>query len=108
LSDKRAAWVTLKSGLKVLRLWESVGPKKPEIALLQLSPSQYKEFAGDPKAFLNAHHIFPNDVNKIVAQSALSLDKGYDDLVTDDVLMVLEHDPTESYVEMVSMPMFKS
>lgn len=103
MSEKKAAWVTLKPGLKVFRLWESIGPKQPEIAILWLSGAQYKEFAGDQKQFLNENHIFPKAVNKIVAKSELGPDKEHED---SDWLAVIEHDPAVSDVEIASMPMF--
>jgi len=51
-------WKTLQPGLQVLRLGESIGPEKPQIAILQLTSEKYKELQGDPKAFVDGHNIF--------------------------------------------------
>ena len=88
-----AAWVTLKPGLKVLRLWESVGPEWPQVAVLRLSDAQYKEFAKDRTKFINANHIFPKDVNKVIAHSELPLPDLKDcEPVEDEWLVPIEHD----------------
>jgi hypothetical protein len=51
-------WKTLEPGLQVLRLWESIGPKQPQIAILQLTSEKYKELKQDPKTFVDGHNIF--------------------------------------------------
>ena len=52
-------WKTL-GNFKVLRLWEepNLGPKEPQIALLQLSYDSQKELQCDPLAFYKKYDIF--------------------------------------------------
>jgi hypothetical protein len=53
-------WQTVED-FKVLKLWEhsSLGPKEPEIAILQLSEDREKELEHDALGFLRKHKIFP-------------------------------------------------
>ena len=57
-----AQWVTLPDGTKVLRVWENLGPDWPQIAVLQLTNDVHKKFQQDPSSYVNAHKIFPKDV----------------------------------------------
>jgi hypothetical protein len=52
-------WRTV-SDFKVLRLWEepSLGPKEPQIAIMQLSAERQKELQCDPLAFYKKYDIF--------------------------------------------------
>jgi hypothetical protein len=54
-----AAWRTV-GDFKVLKLWEvrELGPRWPEIAILQLSNERRKELEGDSLAFLRKYQIF--------------------------------------------------
>ena len=56
----RAAWRSVDEGFKVLRLWEvrGIGPRWPEIAVLQLSDSWEKRLEADPLGFLQKYAIF--------------------------------------------------
>jgi len=51
-------WKTIEPGVRVLRLWESVGPDQPQVAVLQLSSEKYKELRKNVKAFLDSRNIF--------------------------------------------------
>jgi hypothetical protein len=51
-------WKTLKSGVQVLKLWETTGPKQPQIAIFQLTSEAYKDLHRDPKAFVDGYMIF--------------------------------------------------
>jgi len=53
------AWQTV-ADFKVLKLWEdpSLGPKEPQIALMQLSLDRQKELQSDPLAFYKKYEIF--------------------------------------------------
>ena len=56
----QAGWMTLKSGGRVLRLFETkAGPRMPEIAILQLPQRSYEEFEKDPTTFVKDNNIFP-------------------------------------------------
>ena len=67
------AWVDLKEGVVVLRLWETIGPEEYHVAILQLTDARYKEFTKDPKKFLIDHDIFYTDkLNGIIAQSTIT------------------------------------
>ena len=52
-------WKTV-ADFKVLRLWEepSLGPKEPQIAVMQLSADRQKELQTDPLAFYKKYEIF--------------------------------------------------
>ncbi|MGC1485538.1 MAG: hypothetical protein WA789_17220 [Candidatus Acidiferrum sp.] len=49
----------LKDGVQVLRLWESIGPKWPQIAILRLSVDEYGSFRKDPVGYLNDNQVYP-------------------------------------------------
>jgi hypothetical protein len=71
-------WKTLKPGVQVLRLWEKIGPKQPQIAIFQLSSEAYKDFQQDPKAFVDGYMIFGERVRPgATITELLSAPKGY-------------------------------
>jgi hypothetical protein len=53
-------WKTVKD-IKVLKLWEDpkLGPKEPQVALLQLSAEKQKELQCNPLEFYKKYEIFP-------------------------------------------------
>jgi hypothetical protein len=86
-------WQTVEAGFKVLKLWEqrSLGPKEPEIAILQLSEDKQKELEHDPLGFLRKYKVFPKvDVVRGHFTLRLPEDKapGKDPAIT-----VVVHDP---------------
>jgi hypothetical protein len=52
-------WRTV-ADFKVVKLWEepSLGPKEPQIAIMQLSAERQKELQRDPLAFYKKYEIF--------------------------------------------------
>src|SRR5215469_14258972 len=58
--DKNSTGWKAVADFKVLRLWEdaSLGPKEPQIAILQLSVERQKELQTDPLAFYRKYDIF--------------------------------------------------
>lgn len=52
-------WKTV-ADFKVVKLWEepSLGPKEPQIAIMQLSAERQKELQCDPLAFYKKYEIF--------------------------------------------------
>jgi hypothetical protein len=46
-------WKILREGVKVLKLWDTVGPKWPQVVLLQLSKEEYEKLLKDPKEYIN-------------------------------------------------------
>jgi len=52
-------WKTV-ADFKVVKLWEepSLGPKEPQIAIMQLSAERQKELQSDPLAFYKRYEIF--------------------------------------------------
>jgi hypothetical protein len=48
-----AQWETLSDGTKVLKIWDTIGPRWPEITLLNISNEAYKKFQQDPSKFVN-------------------------------------------------------
>jgi hypothetical protein len=89
---EKPAWVTLKPGLKVFRLWESIGPDWPQVAVLRLSGAEYKEFAKDPRQYINYNHIFTKDVNKVIGYSQLKEPLIECEPIGDEWLVGIEHD----------------
>jgi hypothetical protein len=57
-----AQWETLSDGTKVLKIWDTIGPDWPQVALFYLTNDLYKEMEKDPSTFLNTRKIFPKDV----------------------------------------------
>jgi hypothetical protein len=54
-----SAWKSVED-FKVLKLWEepNLGPKEPQVAILQLSAERQKELQCDPLAFYKKYKIF--------------------------------------------------
>jgi len=66
----------LPEDVHVQKVWETAkGPKEPEIAVLQFSGDEYKEFNRDQKQYLNDHCIFPVPVRRAVSTVDLSEDE---------------------------------
>lgn len=88
LAEEKAAqgWTTDKDGIKVLRLWQmpNLGPRWPEIALMQLTDRQQAELQENPLQFLRKHHIFDTDL--VIGQFSVRLmdprDKAKDATIT--------------------------
>lgn len=71
-------WKTLKPGIQVLKLWETIGPTQPQIALFQLSSEAYKDLQRDPKAFADGYNIFGERVRTGASLTELlSAQEGY-------------------------------
>ena len=106
-NGKEGTWASLKSGGKVLRLWQTEGGPSlsvAEIAILWLSDAQYKMFAKDQKAFLNSNGVFPAKVNKIIAESTVTPKSDYPG--ADNWMVMVEHDGSTSNCGVASMLMF--
>lgn len=54
------SWTKVGKGIEVLKLWETTGPKLPQIAVLLLSKEEYQTFLKNPKDYLNDFKIFGN------------------------------------------------
>ena len=69
-------------------------PEQPEVAILRLSNAEYAEFVRDKKGFINKHHIFPKNVNRLCAESESRPDlEEYRDVSGNDAwLVMIEHD----------------
>jgi hypothetical protein len=81
------------SDFKVLRLWlePSLGPKEPQIALLQLSLDRQKELQCDPLAFYKKYDIFtPSRSDFSKGQFVLQL--GESKSASDPYVAVVVHD----------------
>jgi len=55
-------WEKVDEGTRVVRLWPTIVPHWPEIAVLQLSAEKYKSLKEKPSEFLNNSHIFSKEV----------------------------------------------
>jgi hypothetical protein len=77
-------WVKLAGEVQVLRLWDTTGPKWPQIALLRLPETEYGKFEETPTEYVNGLKIFPKDVNEVfighVPRYAKPKAKGADDM----------------------------
>src|SRR5277367_3004591 len=51
-------WDFLAKGIHVLKLWDTIGPLSPQIAVLRLSGTEYKKFLKDPTKYFNEHKVF--------------------------------------------------
>lgn len=67
-----AEYKTLGKGIKAVRLWESIGPKWPQIAILELSSTEYEKFLKSPKKFLNDLKIFGKKLTRKVFRCRLA------------------------------------
>ena len=83
-----ATWQALDKDSKVLKLWETeLGPKAPQIALLQLSEERQKELESDPLKFYDKYNLFKpqrsdHDVGHAVFRLTEYKAKGKDPLIT--------------------------
>jgi hypothetical protein len=86
------AWQTVED-FKVLKLWEhsSLGPKEPEIAILQLSEDREKELEHDALGFLRKYKIFPK-VDVVRGHFVLRLPESKAE-GKDPSIIVVVHDP---------------
>jgi hypothetical protein len=48
-----AKWKPFGKGVKVLSLWDTIGPAWPQIVLLQLSKEEYQKFLKHPPDYVN-------------------------------------------------------
>jgi hypothetical protein len=95
LAEERGltGWKTVKD-FKVLKLWEepSLGPKSPEIAIMQLSAERQKELQSDPLAFYGKYEIFkPSRSDFSKGQFVIQLNE-YKSASNDDYFAVAMHD----------------
>jgi hypothetical protein len=66
------SWTKVGKGIEVLKLWETTGPKLPQIAVLLLSKEEYKKFLKNPKNYLNGFKIFGETPTKKVSRCHLA------------------------------------
>jgi len=93
-------WKKLGEGVQVLRLWESVGPKWPQIALLRLSVEEYKDFLDHPVDYLNDHKVYPSEypARKFVGCQLAPIPKKDPAKQNAECLLMLRHDITSTSV----------
>jgi hypothetical protein len=84
------SWTTVGKGIEVLKLWESTGPKWPQIAVLLLSRDEYKAFLKNPKNYLNSFKIFGKTPTKKVSRCRLASVKPHNPPST--YAVIVEHD----------------
>ena len=68
----QAEYESLGKGIKALRLWESIGPQWPQIAILQLSSEEYKKLLKSPKNYINGLNIFGKTPTKKVRRCCVA------------------------------------
>lgn len=60
--EAQTGWVVITPGVKVMRMWTSSVKKWPQIAVLELSTTEYENFKKNASDFVNVKHVFPKDV----------------------------------------------
>jgi hypothetical protein len=60
--EAQTGWVVLTPGVKVMRMWTTSAKKWPQIAVLELSTTEYENFKKSPSDFVNTKHVFPKNV----------------------------------------------
>ena len=50
-------WIQLQQGIQVLKIWETVGPKWPQVVLFQLSQDEYKKFLQNSEDYVNGLNV---------------------------------------------------
>lgn len=86
-------WENIREGVQVLKLWESVGPRWPEIAILRLSKTEYATFFKNPVNFLNEGKVYPHEYPaKRVVRCRLVSPK----TAKSEYVVVLNHDPNST------------
>lgn len=83
-------WEKLREGVQVLKLWESVGPKWPEIAVLRLSKEEYAKFFKDPVDYLNDRKVYPPEYP---AKRVIRCRLVPPTTAKSEYVVVLDHDP---------------
>jgi len=86
-------WKTV-ADFKVLKLWEepSLGPKEPQIAIMQLSVERQKELQSDPLAFYKKYEIFKPSYSDL-SKGQFVIQLGESRSASDDpYLVVVVHD----------------
>jgi hypothetical protein len=63
--DKSAQYEPIAPGIQVIRLWTSVGPEWPQVAVIEVSSERHHEFHSDPVKAFNKYKIFPQAVRGI-------------------------------------------
>jgi hypothetical protein len=85
-----AKYKKLAKGIEVLKLWDSIGPKWPQIAVLQLSKDEYKKFLKDGKNYLNSLKVFGKTPTKEVSTCHLASVKSHNPPST--YVVIIKHD----------------
>ena len=90
----------LKDGVQVLRLWESIGPKWPQIAILRLSVDEYESFRKDPVDYLNDNKVYPSEfpAKKFDGCELAHVQKKELRKPGDECIVMLRHDITSTSV----------
>jgi hypothetical protein len=93
-------WMKLGEGVQVLRLWKSVGPKWPQIAILRLSVEEYKDFLEHPVDYLNVHKVYPPEylARKFVPCRLAQPPKEVLGKQSGECMVMLRHDITSTSV----------
>ncbi len=91
-------WKKLKEGVQVLKLWESVGPKWPQIAILRLSVEEYEDFLEHPVDYLNDHKVYPPEypARRFVRCHLAQLPKKVPGKQSGECMVTLLHDITST------------
>jgi hypothetical protein len=90
----------LPNGGQILRLWETIGPKWPEIAILRLPVTEYDSFRKDPVVYINKNQVYPPEypAKKFVGCKLAHVPKKDLSKAGDECVVVLVHDITSTSI----------
>src|SRR5208282_1493366 len=88
-----ATWKRFGKDVAVLSLWDTIGPKWPQIVILRLSKDEYKKFLKDSKAYLNSLGVFGDKPTRKVVRIRLArIDEKVSGSLPAEFLVVGDHD----------------
>jgi len=85
-----AKWKKLGKGIHAVKLWNTIGPRWPQIVVLGLSKDEYKEFHKNPKNYLNGFKLFGKTPTKEVSTCHLASVKPHNPPAT--YVVIVKHD----------------
>ena len=89
-------WTVLKNGAQVLRLWDSVGPKWPQVAVLRLSEDECETFLKDPKSYVNGFEVFYPPVRAVAPAGLMQIERDTSDNRAREWAVVIYHTPNST------------
>ena len=86
-----AKWKPFGKGVKVLSLWDTIGPAWPQIVVLQLSKEEYQKFLKHPPDYVNDLKVLgDSSTHKVAKFDMARVKKGA--LANTIYMVVLKHE----------------